>query len=71
MKLCTRNLTILSMIGSMMIDHCEMVKQGRADAQDFDDFLKHVSDCKDCQRRIGSQIVTNFRQRQMEINNGN
>lgn len=47
-----------------MTKYCEIVKQGRADAEDFEDFLKHVSDCKDCQRRIQSQIITNFRQRQ-------
>jgi bacterioferritin-associated ferredoxin len=51
-------------------EHCEMVKQGRADAQDFDDFLAHVNDCKDCQRRIRSQIIVNFRQRQTERKNG-
>ena len=53
-----------------MIDHCEMVKQGRADAQDFDDFLKHVNDCNDCQRRIRSQIIVNFNQRKGELNGG-
>lgn len=47
--------------------YCEMVKQGRADAEDFADFLAHVSDCKDCQRRIRSQIITDFKQRE---NNG-
>jgi len=48
-----------------MIDpYCEMVKQGKADAEDFADFLYHVSSCRDCQRRIASQITVNFKQRQ-------
>ena len=49
----------------MTTEHCELVKQGRADAQDFDDFLQHIMDCRDCQRRIRSQIITNFKARQM------
>lgn len=52
-----------------MIEYCELVKQGGADAEDFEDFLKHVSECTDCQRRISSQIVTEFKQR--EMTNGN
>lgn len=47
----------------MTDDYCEIVKQGRADAEDFGSFLHHVSECRDCQRRISSQIVTNFKQR--------
>ena len=48
-----------------MTNPCELVKQGKVEEQDFDDFLKHINDCADCQRRIRSQIITNFRQRQM------
>ena len=53
-----------------MTDHCETVKRGQVADQDFDDFLKHVNDCQACQRRIRSQIVVNFKQRQMEMTDG-
>ena len=49
-----------------MTEYCTLVKQGRADADDFDAFLHHVEDCPDCIRRISAQIVINFKQRQME-----
>lgn len=43
--------------------HCEMVKKGDVAISDFDSFLAHVNDCRDCQRRISSQIVTKYRQK--------
>lgn len=53
-----------------MIDPCALVKQGQVDYDDFGYFLHHVSECRDCQRRITSQIETQFKQRQTEIKNG-
>jgi hypothetical protein len=49
-----------------MTEYCNIVKQGRADAEDFDSFLHHVSGCQDCIRRIQSQIIINFKQRTKE-----
>ena len=45
---------------------CEYVKTQTIPEEGFEDFLHHVSDCKDCQRRIAAQIVVDFKQRQME-----
>jgi hypothetical protein len=44
--------------------HCEMVKKGDVAIADFDTFLEHVNDCHDCQRRISTQIITKFKQKQ-------
>lgn len=41
---------------------CEMVKRGGSE-DDFGSFLRHVTDCGDCQRRIASRIVVEFNQR--------
>jgi hypothetical protein len=45
---------------------CENVKAGFAPADEFAAFLAHVSDCKDCQRRIYSRFLVEFNQRQTE-----
>jgi len=49
---------------------CDFVKAGTTDAKNFGEFLAHVADCKDCQRRVFSRIIIEFKQKQMEITNG-
>lgn len=43
---------------------CDFVKAGTTDAEDFGEFLHHVSECKDCQRRIFSRLIIEFKQKQ-------
>jgi hypothetical protein len=50
----------------MTSSYCEKVKQGENCADDFTAFLRHVEGCKDCIRRISSQIIIKFKQTQME-----
>lgn len=42
--------------------YCEKVKQGDHTAEDFAAFLHHLDGCKDCLRRIYSQIVIKEKQ---------
>ena len=49
---------------------CDFVKAGTTDAKNFGEFLANVADCKDCQRRVFSRIIIEFKQKQMEITNG-
>ena len=49
----------------MTSPHCEKVKRGDESIADFDSFLQHVNDCRDCQRRIASQMVVKFNQKKM------
>lgn len=51
-----------------MTEFCSLVKRGTIDFVNFEDFLAHVSECNDCQRRIASQIEIDFNQRTMENN---
>lgn len=51
-----------------MFDPCTVVKTGEIDYENFGDFLGHISNCHDCQRRIAAQIEINFRQKQMGEN---
>jgi hypothetical protein len=49
-----------------MIDspYCEKVKRGDNTAEDFAAFLHHVGICPDCTRRIYSQILVKFKQKE-------
>lgn len=47
-----------------MIDnvYCEKIKRGETDAVNFAAFLEHVGSCKDCIRRIYSQLIVKTKQ---------
>jgi hypothetical protein len=46
--------------------YCEMVKCGKAPKEDFPAFLRHTGECRDCQRRIYSQMLVQFNQKLKE-----
>lgn len=50
-----------------MTNYCETVKRGQiAKRLEFKEFLEHVSGCADCVRRLKSQFITEFKQRERD-----
>lgn len=45
-----------------MTDFCDKIKRGETDAADFASFLAHIGSCKDCIRRIYSQLIVKTKQ---------
>ena len=48
---------------SPTIKHCESVKAGFVAVEDFAAFLRHVSTCRDCQRRIKARFIVEYNRR--------
>lgn len=48
----------------LMNNHCEKVKAGHVAEEDFAAFLRHVSTCQSCQRRIKARFIVEFNQRE-------